>query len=575
MGLGKDIYTKAVLQPLANYLIDRNQKNDAEKAAGVDPLAQGWRVRDAFLYGNQYIQTGTNKSKPGSSVDFKTLQRFSVQYDVVRACINRRKRQLNQLKWDIVSEDPSIKPNETQVNKARDQFKHLGGYRVRFSKLLNMMVDDLLVYDALAIYKRPTLGGELYNLKVLDGSTIKLRVDEFGDTPQPPEIAYKQVIRGEVVADFTADEMYYEMMNPRTITPYGLSPLESLILAVSTALKSDLYNMHMLTEGNIPEGLFSMPENWSSDQIKQFQTIWDASLAGNSAATSKLRFVPPGKYERTVKPEDMRYKELQEWLMKKTCMLYEIQPQELGFTETVNKATGEVQQDIGDKAGLAPLAHFFNEIFTDIIQLDLGYQGLAFKFMGIDDKNEKDQAETNEILIRSGQRTVNEARLRDGLEKDPDPLSDKLMVTAGTPTFLDSAQMEADRQAKADAAAAQAQALSDSNNSDSKEDPAKEDTNPKEDTTKAYNPEEAHVQLVTELRAFRKYAVKRINAKKPLRKFESEVLPEVATDEINKRLQKATTAEEARGIFHEFMQDYQVNFLADVATFRESLKKVV
>jgi len=41
---------------------------------------------------------------------------------------------------------------------------------------------------------------------------------------------------------------------------------------------------------------------------------------------SKLKFVPSGKgatgYTPAVKPEDMRYKELQEWLMQKTCMLF-------------------------------------------------------------------------------------------------------------------------------------------------------------------------------------------------------------------------------------------------------------
>lgn len=579
MGFAKDLYTRAVLQPLANYLIDRNQSAEKDAGAGVaGPLfQQGARVRDTFLYGNQYLQTGTNKSKPGSSVDFKTLQRFSVQYDVARACINRRKRQLNQLQWDIVSEDASQKPNENLVKQVRDRFKHLGGYKVRFRQMLDLMVDDLLVYDALSIYKRPTIGGELYNLSVLDASTIKLRVDEFGDTPEPPEIAYVQVIRGERVAEFTADEMYYEMMNPRTVTPYGLSPLESLILAVSTALKSDLYNMHMLTEGNIPEGLFTMPDTWSADQIKQFQVIWDGALAGNSAATSRIRFVPPGKYERTVKPEDMRYQELQTWLMKKTCMLYEIQPQELGFTDTVNKSTGEVQQEIGKSSGLAPLAHFFEDIFTDVVQIDMGYTDLRFKFMGLDDENEREVAETNEILIRSGQRTINEARLKDGFEKIDDDLADKVMITQGTPTFIDSERMAAAEQAKADALAA-AQANRDAN----AEDPKKEDESKKEEpkpadeeTTKSYDPAEAHVQLVSELRSFRKYAVRRIKANKPLRKFDSEVLPESTVEELNKRLQKAATAEDARAIFREYMQDYQTNFLADVANFRESLKKVV
>jgi len=36
----------------------------------------------------------------------------------------------------------------------------------------------------------------------------------------------------------------------------------------------------------------------------------------------------------------------------------------------VNKSTGEVQQDMGINTGLRPLAEFFQEIFTDVIQVD-------------------------------------------------------------------------------------------------------------------------------------------------------------------------------------------------------------
>lgn len=572
----KTLYTKAVLQPLANYLIERNSKKleTTKDASGPG----GFMLRDQRLYGNNYIQTGTGKSKPGSAVDFKTLRMFAVQYDVARACVNRRKRELNGLEWAIVSEDPSKKVDENLAADLQQQFKHLGGYRVRFREMMDLMVEDLLVLDALSIYKRPTVGGELHSLQVVDAATIKLRVDDIGGTPEPPEVAYKQVIRGEVIAEFTADEMYYEMMNPRTETPYGLSPLESMILGVSTALKSELYNMNMLTEGNIPEGLYSVDANWSSDQIKQYQAIWDAALAGNAKALSRIRFVPPGEYKPTVKPEDMRYHELQTWLMKKCCMLFEIPPQSLGFTETVNKSTGDVQHTIGQEAGLEPLAHFFEEIFTDVVQIDLGHPELRFKFLGLGGNDEKIAAETNQILIQSGQRTPNEARKKDGLDPIKDPLADMLMVTSGTPTFLNSELQASAAQAKADAAtaAASAAATPDANaggNDNGQADDA--GTKPADTTQDGTNKvADRHVTLVSELRTFRKYALARIKDGKQLRNFSSTVLPANVVGEINTRLQKAQDMDEARGIFREYMADYQVDFLSAVADLKRDLSKV-
>jgi len=562
MGLMKDAYTRAILKPLADYL-----KADASENIQKDS-SMGMVLRDRMPFSNQI----TARSKPGSGIDFATLRRFSVQYDVARAAINRRKRQLNTLEWDIVAAEEDDKTDYKSIIKPlKSEFKKIGGYRVRFRELLDTMTDDLLTLDALAIYKRPNQGGGLYALQPVDAATIVLEVDESGGTPLPPDVAYKQYIRGKMVAEFTADEMYYEMMNGRTYTPYGLSPLESLVIGVSAALKSEIYNLHLLTEGNIPEGFFGVPKDWSPDQIKEFQALWDAALSGDTRATSKLKFVPSGDgatgYKPAIKPEDMKYKEFQEWLMKKTCMLFEIQPQELGFTDTVNKATGEVQQSIGLNAGLVPLARFFEEIFTDVIQEDLGFTNLKFKYTGLDVTDEKRDAEVAEIKIRSGQTTVDEVRRARGEE----PIGVDKPFVLGTPVFIDNESRDAQAQAEADARAAQNQVVEPVDNSvDNKPAPKEE---PVDNSTKSAT--DTHIQLVTELRAFRKYAINRVKTGKTLRKFNSDVLPENVVDEMNNRLSKAATAEDVRTVFSEYMADYQVNFLADTINLKKSLNRIL
>lgn len=562
MGVIKNIYTKAVLAPLADYLKD-TAKSDINKGDS----GMGMVLRDRQPFSTQYP---TARKKPGGGITFDALRRFSYQYDVARAAINRRKRQLNGLEWSIVSSDKNDKTDYSGITDQLERdFKKIGGYKVRFREFIDIMVEDLLVLDAVALYKRPNMGGGLYGLQPVDAATIVLEVDESGGTPMPPETAYKQIIRGKEVSTFTADEMYYEMMNPRTYTPYGLAPLESLVLGVSAALKSEVYNLHLLTEGNIPQGFFGVPKDWSPDQIKEFQALWDAALAGDTRATSKLKFVPSGDgatgYTPAVKPEDMKYKEFQEWLMKKTCMLFDMQPQELGFTETVNKSTGDVQQDIGKSDGLIPLARFFEEIFTDVIQEDLGYEQLKFKYEGLEASDEKREAEVAEIQIRSGQKTVDEIRQ----ERGEDPLGVDKPFVLGSPTFIDAESQESRK------AAAQALidmgAIGGSSSADDENDDAEED----EDSQAQKSATDTHVQLVTELRAFRKYAINRKKSGKSLRRFASEVLPEAVTEELNTRLSKAADADAVRDIFTEYMQDYQVNFLAETINLKKSLSNVL
>lgn len=569
MGIIKDAYTKVVLKPLADYLGDLAKADGSPSQAGMQAV-----LRDRLPFSNAYP---SGRTKPGSTngIDFATLRRFSVQYDVARAAINRRKRQLNALEWDIVNaESDDQTDNGAIIKQVKKDFKSIGGYKVRFREFIDTLVDDLLVLDAMVMYKRPNVGGGLYSLEPVDAATIVLELDDNGGTPMPPDTAYRQIIHGKEVATFTADEMYYEMMNARTYTPYGLAPLESLVLGVTAALKSDIYNVHLLTEGNIPEGFFGVPETWTPDQIKEFQALWDAALSGDTRAMSKLKFVPSGKgatgYTPAVKPEDMRYKELQDWLMHKTCMLFEIPPNELGFTDSVNKSTGEVQADIAVDSGLRPLAEFFQEIFTDVIQADMGYENLAFKYTGLEFFDERGAAETNEIRIRSGQATVDEVRMEQGMK----PLGVDKPFVLGNPTFIDAESQKT----RAEAAAALTSLASGGSKEDDEEEDPKEDEPAEGDVPaeqKEKSAEQNHVQLVTELRAFRKYAVNRVKAGKSLRAFKSEVLPQNVVDEMNTRLSKAADADAVRSIFKEYMQDYQVTFLAEVTNLRKGLSKVL
>ena len=48
------------------------------------------------------------------------------------------------------------------------------------------------------------------------------------------------------------------------------------------------------TEGNTPEALIGVPQDWSPAQIRDFQDYWDSLTSGNSAAKRRSKFVPAG-----------------------------------------------------------------------------------------------------------------------------------------------------------------------------------------------------------------------------------------------------------------------------------------
>ena len=605
MGLIDRITDPIAKRSATKILTGLNDLHKADSSALVTPASQTGILRYTFdpvyVNGNYY-----NKKKPDSTITFDVLRNFSLKYEIVRACINLRRRQLSGMEWDIVTaETADVNPNDKDILAVKEFFMNLGGninpetgeiVGGSYRKFLNMIVEDIMALDALALYNWRSNGGDLLTLLPVDGSTIRLVVGNMGQPPLPPEVAYKQIIRGTVTAELTTDDLRYLTMNPRTNSPYGLSPLESLMITVSSALKSGMYNLEYLTDGNIPEGLVEAPAQWTAAQIKEFEKNWDAALAGDAGATRKLHWLPAGsKYAATKKPDDMAFETFGLWLMQLTCAVFDVQPIDIGFPPKGGlggKGFGEHQKDSSNDKGLRPIANLIEELFNELIQVELGYTHLRFSFTGLDSENLREAAETNQTLIFSGQRTPNEVRTDDGL--DPINGGDALFVvgqamplnqeavdafgTAATGAHADNFDPNnPEYRNGSDESAGEARTRADAG--DKKPKTQFDDDGSAGDSDSEMNmsqkTDEAFIRLVTELRTLRKFAKNRFAKNKPMTPFDSNVLPKSVIKEINSRLSKAVDFDQADGIIKEYMTDYQIDFIHKVNKLREDLGVVI
>lgn len=353
------------------------------------------------------------------------LRRLSIIYWVARACIDFRSTQITQLGWTVKSKEGNQQADEEILNF----FRSLGGKRFRY--FVDSCLDDLLVLDAVAIYKERNRRGDITGFLPIDVATIRVVVDESGKIPDPPEIAYEQVVRGEVVARLTKDDLYYDMLNPRTYSPYGLAPLESLIIQVATALKIDDYNLSYLTEGNIPEGFIFLPESVASSvqEIEQWQKWFDAFVSGDVGMMRRLKALPgDARYQEVKKPDDMDFKQFQLFLLTATCAAFGVPPYNIGVTESVYKISGEAQIELGRDRGLRPLANFFKELFDQML-VDLGRGDLEFIWTTLEAKDRKVEAEIARQMIPIGAMSVDEWRISEG--KEPIGLSNYISTPMG------------------------------------------------------------------------------------------------------------------------------------------------
>lgn len=514
-------------------------QEEMAKSAALMSMSEAVRYARPYLYNSQ-----TNPDrKPGGDIPFSYMRRMATLYPIARACINRRIRQITMLSWDITTIDEIENEDgyESQIAQVKEFFKRPLGFKSRMREFLTIMVDDLLTLDAIAFEMRKTRSRELLSLIPVDPSTIVLRVTESGATPEPPETAYEQVILGQVVAQFSTDEMIYDSLGSRSYSPYGLAPLESLIIQVESALRGSLYNLNYLQENNVPEGFVTLPPEvaTSKAKVEEWQGWFDSIVAGDSQMTHRLKMLPGGsEYISAKKPEDMAFERFEMWLLQQTCAVFDVQPQDIGITYQVNKATGESQGQLSDEKGLYPLANFIKEIFDDIIQVEFGQTNLQFIWRDLVAKDRKAEIEIAEKEIKLGALSVDEYRAEQG--REPIGLEHYIMTGKGPLKVVDF-QSDDYLSTTTD------QQNSDTNNTN--EDDAANDEKKMDD--------EAEKAMLLDVRRWKKCILADLKNGKELRtRFPADSIPDDVRESIVKGLRFVDTKEKAQVLFDQFLDPH-------------------
>lgn len=391
--------------------------------AGIGGQARAWNVPAGYNI----------KARPtrDSRMSFESLKALTDAYDVAGFCITHRINDIRSLPWNIVPADGLDSNVENSVAIATRHMKKPDGQR-SFRTWVSMYLQDVLRYDAGTLFKRRDRLGRVCALEVISGTTIAPVLDYWGRRPMGDSAAFVQWVNGQSWKWFKAGDLIYEPFNPQADSPYGVAPLEGVIFAVNTDIRFQQHFLNYFTAGNIPEGFAIMPEDASSpEQLSEFQQVLDAWAVGNDAAKHQLRAMPAGTSFQWSK--DTVFDEtFPMFLMRKVCAAFHVTPNDLGFTENVNKASGETQVDVQFRTGTLPLVQHLESIITDYLQNDLGLP-VEFKFdTGQESEDRVETAKADEIHIRNGVLSVDEVReMRFGKATDAERPTPRFMVVQG------------------------------------------------------------------------------------------------------------------------------------------------
>jgi 8-oxo-dGTP pyrophosphatase MutT (NUDIX family) len=355
--------------------------------------------------------TGYNiaaRPRRNERVSFTTLQGIIEAYDVAQMAITHRIDSVRSFDWYLEPLEGVSGDTSEMIDRAKQILKR-PDHELPFRAWLSKFLWDVLAYDAGTLYRMRNNAGRCIGLRVVDGTTIAPLIDYHGNRPTGEAPAFVQFAQGVPWNWLTVEDLIYVPFRPLPNTPYGKAPMESILLNANTDLRFQNYFLSRFTEGTVPEGFAGAPEDWTPDQITDYQDAWDAVMYGDETKKHQIRWVPGGTNFTWTREEQFN-SEFSLFMMRKTAAAYHVTPADLGFTETVNLASSETQLDVQFRIGDLPLIQHTQEILSDFLQNDLGMP-LRFVFNTGQMKDDKMlTASIHDMYIKNGVLSVSEVR---------------------------------------------------------------------------------------------------------------------------------------------------------------------
>ncbi|GHH09331.1 hypothetical protein GCM10008023_05880 [Sphingomonas glacialis] len=308
-----------------------------------------------------------------------------------------------------------------------------------WSQWINAALDQIFVLDALSIYPRRTLGGDLYSLDLIDGATITPLIDASGRRPMAPTEAYQQILKGLPAVGYTTEELIYYPENYRADKIYGYSRVEMLVDEVETMIGRLKSQKGFLENGNIGRGYMEAPEGFNPDQIAALETHWNAMMSADGgrrlADQNQIIWVPHGTafHETKINIFDPLF---DEWLIRLICFLFDVAPTPFLKQAGLGHGSAGTDKEASEEGGIAQLKQMVRRLMNRVLADQFKRPDLEFAWIEDNEPDPKAAAEIANIRLRNGSTTINEVRDRNG-EESIEGGDTPLIYTASGATPLD------------------------------------------------------------------------------------------------------------------------------------------
>ena len=432
-------------------------------------------------------QVAYNLNLTQQEVPWSVLRSLAEQCDIISRAITIRTADISKMEWSFTLSSDAIQRIMTEENVSHAKAAKIG--REQFGDKIDELTAfwrnpypqsdkgwnqwitesawNVLTFDGWAIYPKYNLGGKVIGFDIIDPSTIKVLLDDRGDTPRPPAPAFQQILWGFPRGEFTAspdsdvdgeyytgvnsdasyktDQLSYFIQNRRTYSVYGFSAVEQAIPAATLYLERQRWMIEDFQAGTMPM-TFMKTDSTELNHLKlaEFERVFNDKLVGSSEERHKVKVLPKG-FDPIVAPSmSERYKpEYDEFIIKRIASIFGVQPSQLGVVSRAGLGGGKGAQE-GEEASAEtvstrPMENYIVECINSLCRRYLDMDTNLTFTLNYDSsaKNEEIQAKAYQTSLSSGVLTLNDIRgemgqpLYDMAEAD-----EPFIMTPQGPVFL-------------------------------------------------------------------------------------------------------------------------------------------
>lgn len=442
---------------------------ELEKAIGIMHEQEGKKVakpKSAIIDPINTLNVLGTRSKP-TTIPYETLRRMA-EIPAISAIINTRLNQVGRYSrrprydgdvgFKIAMKDRDVKMSKEDSKRAKEieEFLLTTGAtknRVRkdnFNTFIRKIVRDTLTLDVVAFEKVRSLKGQMSEIWAIDGATIELIINNpmgAGDNSRMvipvyiPEtgagqslgsdnIAYVQKVNGQVIAEFSEEDLAFAVRNPRTDimhADFGMSELETLIEIATGIVNGIRYNTSYFSHSNLPQGVLEIVGKYEDKHLESFKRHWKTMTSGAPGKWTVpvmamengqgLKFTPFKNSNR-----DMEFNQFLEFLFNIACAVYQIDPNEVGFKSWTSGSgmtqsdNTSVKIDESKDKGFVPLMYFISDTINSEV-INLIDDRFVFEWVGVDAEDEDRKLDREKTKLEAGLSTVNMLRKKNDEEE--------------------------------------------------------------------------------------------------------------------------------------------------------------